>query len=97
LADVHIYKPSKTATQSGLVKTRMWLLEFETQSPKKVEPLMGWMSSGDTMQQVTLRFRTKESAIAFAERNGWTYRVSISQLRNRIPKSYADNFKYRQT
>ena len=92
--DVHIYRPSKTATQSGLARTRSWLLEFEAGSGKTIEPLMGWTSSTDTMRQVTLSFSTQERAIAFADANGLTYRVSIAEERSRKSKSYSDNFRY---
>ena len=36
-----IYKPSKTATQSGLKKFDKWILEFITNDPT-INPLMGW-------------------------------------------------------
>ena len=39
-----IYKPSKTATQSGLKKFDKWILEFITNDPT-INPLMGWESS----------------------------------------------------
>ncbi len=96
MADVHIYRPCKTASQSGLAKTRAWILEFEAVSGRSVEPLMGWTSSGDTLQQVTLRFGAEKQAIAFAERNGLTYRLSIPEVRSRKIKSYADNFRHRK-
>src|SRR5215468_3101255 len=51
-----IYKPAKTAMQSGTAKTREWVLEFEPEQPREIEPLMGWTSSGDMRQQVRLRF-----------------------------------------
>jgi len=59
---------------------------------KSIDPLCGWSGSGDTQQQVQLRFPTKEAAIAYAKRNGLD--VSFSPARSRIvrPKSYADNF-----
>ena len=94
--DIHIYRPSKTATQSGLARTRSWLLEFEVGSGKTIEPLMGWTSSTDTMRQVTLSFSTREKAIAFAEANGLTYRVSMPEEKSTKSKSYSDNFRYRK-
>ena len=96
MAGVHIYRPSKTATQSGLARTRSWLLEFETGSGKTIEPLMGWTSSTDTMRQVTLSFGTRERAIAFAEANNLTYRVSSPEEKRTKRKSYSDNFRYRE-
>src|SRR5262245_44700881 len=70
-----IYRPARTAMQSGTGKTRMWLLEFEPETPRSVEPLMGWTSTVETRQQVKLWFETKEEAIAYAGRNGIAYRL----------------------
>ena len=46
-----IYKPSKTAMQSGKRGTKNWLLEFETLNTG-INKLMGWESSEDTMSEV---------------------------------------------
>ena len=70
-----IYKPAKTAMQSGTAKTKDWVLDFEPEEPRTVEPLMGWTSSGDMRQQVRLRFASKEEAIAYCERHGIAYQV----------------------
>ena len=53
-----IFKPAKTAMQSGEGRTKEWVLEFAPASPREIEPLMGWTSSGDMRQQVQLRFDT---------------------------------------
>ncbi|HZS65332.1 MAG TPA: ETC complex I subunit [Xanthobacteraceae bacterium] len=89
-----IYRPAKTAMQSGIAKTKQWLLDFEPEEPRVVEPLMGWTSSGDTKQQVTLRFDTQEEAIAYCERNGIAYQVFESGERARRGIAYADNFAF---
>src|ERR1700728_4606850 len=65
-----IYKPARTAMQSGNAKTKEWVLDYEPEQPRSVEPLMGWTSSGDMKQEVHLSFDTKEEAIAFCERHG---------------------------
>ena len=96
LPDVHIYRPSKTATQSGLAGTRHWLLEYERLSGKAIEPLMGWTSSADTLNQICLKFSGKQEAIVFAENNGLTYRVSEPAERSPKYKSYADSFQYKK-
>ena len=92
-----IYKPSKSANQSGLARTKQWLLVFEQDKPREIEPLMGWTSSGDTHQQVRLWFDTKEEAIAYAEREGIAYEVEEPKPIFFRPKSYADNFRYGRT
>ena len=67
---VRIYQPSKSAMQSGRGKTHDWVLEYEIATPRRAEPLMGWIASGDTLNQVRLKFPTKDEAVAFAERKG---------------------------
>ena len=89
-----ITKPSKTAMQSGQARTKDWLLEHEQTSAREIDPLMGWTSSGDTQQQVRLRFETKEEAIAYAERNGLPYSVTEPTEKTVSTKSYADNFRF---
>ena len=70
-----IFKPAKNAMQSGTAKTKEWQLDYEPEQPRVIEPLMGWTSSGDMKQQLTLRFETKEDAIAYCEREGIAYQV----------------------
>jgi hypothetical protein len=91
-----IYKPARTAMQSGFAKTKDWVLDFEPEEPRTVEPLMGWTSSADMRQQVRLQFETKEEAIDYCERNAIAYQVSESHLAERHGMSYADNFAYRR-
>ena len=81
--------------QSGERNTKLWLLEYEIADKKYVEPLMGWTGSADTLQQLKLRFKTKEEAIAYAESKNITYRVEEPNKRKQIKKSYADNFAYK--
>ena len=69
-----IYQPARSAMQSVQSKDD-WLLEYEPEKPREIEPLMGWTSSSDMRSQVKLRFDTKEEAIAYAERSGIAYRV----------------------
>jgi hypothetical protein len=89
-----IYRPSKTATQSGAAKAKLWVLEFEPEEPRQIEPLMGWTSSGDMKSQIRLRFGSKEEAIAYAERNGLAFRVEEQKPSPRKIMSYSDNFKF---
>ena len=92
-----IYKPSKTAMQSGLAKNKAWVLDFEPEAPRTVEPLMGWTSSGDMRQQVHLLFSSKEEAIAYCERHGIAYQVSeAAPPAPRRAISYSDNFSFKR-
>jgi hypothetical protein len=87
-----IYQPAKTATSSGRAKTRSWLLEMEPKSRKEADPLIGWIGSDDTEQQLQLHFPSREAAIAYARRKGIEYRVFEPHERIVRPKSYAENF-----
>jgi hypothetical protein len=89
-----IYKPAKTAMQSGPARTLEWVLEHEPTGSPGPEPLMGWTGSGDTSAQVRLTFATREEAIAYAERSGLAFTVSEPQPRKPQRRSYADNFKF---
>ncbi|WP_026358297.1 ETC complex I subunit [Aureimonas ureilytica] len=89
-----IYRPARTAMQSGKAKTKEWLLQYEPAAPKVVEPLMGYTSSSDMLSQVRLSFETKEQAIAYADRYGIPYRVEEEQVSVRPKVSYSDNFRY---
>jgi len=89
-----IFEQPKSAMQSGRAGTTEWVLEFEPSSPRRADPLMGWIGGGDTQSQVRLRFETREEAIAFAQREGFGYEVELPHTRKFVPKSYADNFRF---
>ena len=86
-----IYKPSKTAMQSGKGNTKNWLLEFDTINTG-INPLMGWESSRDTMSEIKLEFSSKDQAINYAKKNNIDFHIIEPQKRKIIKKSYADNF-----
>ena len=92
--EARIYQPPKSPVQSGQGNTKQWVLEFEPEEKKQIEPLMGWIGSGDMRGQLRLRFPTREEAVAYAERRGIPYVVSEPKHRRIKPKSYADNFRY---
>ena len=87
-----IYRPAKTAMQSGKAKTKEWRLEFEPQSARLPDPLMGWTQSRDMNGQVALNFDTRDEAIAYAQAHGIAFRVMDPKPVKRIIKAYADNF-----
>ena len=91
-----IFKPAKNAMQSGRAQTREWQLDYEPEQPRAIEPLMGWTSSGDMKQQLTLRFDTKEDAIAYCERKGIAYQVIEPKEPAHRQAAYADNFAFRR-
>ena len=93
MAKVRIYQPAKTAMQSGRGKSRSWVVEFEP-GVKGIETLMGWTTGRDTREQIRLFFDSREAAIAFAEKHGLEFEAEAAREHKRLPKSYADNFKF---
>ena len=86
-----IYKPTKTAMQSGMKKFDKWIIEFITKDPGK-NPLMGCESSSDTYSELNLEFKSKDLAIEYAKKNNIDFEVIEPQKRTLTKKSYADNF-----
>jgi hypothetical protein len=94
MAMARIYRPAKTAMQSGRAQTRKWVLEYEPATRRDPDPLMGWSSARDTLNQVRVRFETLDEARAFADKLGLDYSVVEPHARSPKVKSYADNFRY---
>tara|TARA_B100000963_G_scaffold33991_1_gene25267 strand:- start:1240 stop:1524 length:285 start_codon:yes stop_codon:yes gene_type:complete len=86
-----IYIPAKTAMQSGKGKLKKWLLKFETKDPS-INPLMGWETSTDTLEEVVLKFSSKDKAIEYAKKNNISYTIIEPKKKEFVIKSYADNF-----
>ena len=86
-----IYIPAKTAMQSGRGKLKNWVLEFITKDPS-INPLMGWETSSDTLEEVILKFPSKEKAVEYAEKNNISYNVAEPNKKEFTIKLYADNF-----
>jgi len=89
-----IYKPAKTAMQSGAAKTKDWVLDYEPEQARIVEPLMGWTSSSDMRQQLRLRFETRDEAVAYCERHGIPCQVIEPKEPAHKVLSYSDNFAF---
>ncbi|MGQ3675148.1 ETC complex I subunit [Xanthobacter sp. TB0139] len=88
-----IYKPARNAMQSGTAKTS-WVLEYEPEKARQVEPLMGYTSSTDMNSQIRIAFETKEEAVAYAEREKIPYQVFESHEPARRRIAYSDNFSF---
>ena len=87
-----IFRPAKTAMQSGKAKTKDWVLEFAPASARKADPLMGWTQSSDMNGQIRLTFDTRDEAVAYAQSHGLAFQLFESKTPKRIIKAYADNF-----
>jgi hypothetical protein len=90
-----IFRPSKSAMQSGRGKTQEWVLEFEPTDALRPDPLMGWTQTSDTTSsQVRLEFDTREEAVRYAEQHGIPFQLIDPKPAKRIIKAYADNFAF---
>jgi len=89
-----IYRPAKTAMQSGDANTKQWVLEFAPESARDVDPLMGWTGSSDMNSQVRMRFETREAALRYARDHGIDAIVQEPHKRGRNvrPRGYGENF-----
>ncbi|XP_035496791.1 NADH dehydrogenase [ubiquinone] iron-sulfur protein 4, mitochondrial [Scophthalmus maximus] len=90
---VHIFVPARTAMQSGGNSTKKWKMDFDTRE-RWENPLMGWASTADPLSNMLLSFSSKEDAIAFAEKNGWSYDVTEKRTSKPRVKSYGANFSW---
>ena len=77
--------------QSGIGKTKNWILEY-IDKKTGINPLMGWESSTHTLSEVKLEFSTKENAIRYAKKNRLIFELIEPKEKKIIKKSYADNF-----
>lgn len=91
-----IYRPARNAMQSGTARTKHWVLDYEPEEARVVEPLMGWTSSGDMKQQLKLRFDSKDEAVAYCEKHSIPYQVFEEHLPERRKMAYSDNFSFKR-
>ena len=91
-----IYRPAKTATQSGDWHGNHWRMDWDIlhKGHRWENPMMGWQSSADMMQGTHLNFKSKEDAILFAQKQGYEYFVQEPNIRKFVPKAYANNFMH---
>ncbi len=89
-----IYRPARNAMQSGMARTKAWILDFAPSETRVQDPLMGWTGSGDTQTQVRLRFATQAEAEAYAKAQGLDYVVQEPKERaaNIRMMGYGENF-----
>ncbi|MCK9994389.1 MAG: hypothetical protein Dbin4_02909 [Alphaproteobacteria bacterium] len=93
-----IYQPSKNPMQSGKSNSRNWVMEFEPEAAKAIEPLMGWTSASDMRHsELRLRFDSREAAIAYADKHGIAYQIIEPRRTRRVLKAYSDNFRSDRT
>ncbi|KAF9739561.1 NADH:ubiquinone oxidoreductase 21kD subunit [Paraphaeosphaeria minitans] len=93
---VRIYRPAKTATQSGDWHSHHWLMDWDVlpKGHRWENPLIGWQSSADFMNGHRIQFKSKDDAINFANKQGYEYFVQEPNERKFVPKAYANNFTH---
>jgi hypothetical protein len=91
-----IYQPARGATQSGMGKSQVWVLEFAPEEGRRIDPLMGWTSSSDMNSQLRLTFGSRDEAVAYATGKGLAFQVEEPKPRRPVirPGGYGDNFAY---
>ena len=89
-----IFRPTRTAMQSGNAASEKWVLEYEPELRPAADPLMGYTSTADMRRQIRVEFDTQEEAVLYAQRNGIPY--AIQEAKDPSPKkiSYSDNFRF---
>ncbi|CAL7948995.1 unnamed protein product [Xylocopa violacea] len=90
---VCIYRPAKSAMQSGTNNINYWQLDFDTRE-RWENPLIGWTSTGDPLSNVEVAFSTKEEAIEYCNKMGWKYYIQKPNVNNPKPRSYGTNFSW---
>ena len=92
-----IFQPAKTAMQSGRAKTSHWVIEFEAEAARRIDPLMGWTAGDDTRAgQVRLSFDSKDAAVAYAKRHSIPFQILEERTAEPVIKAYADNFAFQR-
>jgi len=93
---VRIFQPSQESTQSAKSASHNWIIDWDTLpgGNRWENATMGWASSADYMQGTSLKFNTKEGAIRFAEKQGWSWFLQEPHHVKFVPKSYSNNFIY---
>lgn len=90
---VRIYQPPKSAMQSGKGKTKHWLLEFEPENTRFIEPIMGWTGNSDMRQQLNISFKTLEKAECYAKSKELDYNIIQPNKPKLKMQAYSDNFQ----
>jgi hypothetical protein len=88
-----IYQRYRNGMQASRALRGEWVLEFESKTPRRPDPLTGWSGGADTQDQVQLVFPTAEAAKAYAEREGLDVHLVPASARKLRIQSYAENFR----
>jgi hypothetical protein len=92
MAEARIYQRYRNGMQASRAASGEWVLEFESKTPRRPDPLTGWSGGADTQNQVQILFPTLEEAKAYAEREGVDVHIVPASTKKLRLQSYADNF-----
>ncbi|HEY0013938.1 MAG TPA: NADH dehydrogenase ubiquinone Fe-S protein 4 [Allosphingosinicella sp.] len=92
MAEARIYQRYRNGMQASRAAQDEWVLEFESKTPRRPDPLTGWSGGADTQNQVVIVFATLDEAKAYAEREGVRVHVVPASTKTLKLQSYADNF-----
>ncbi len=87
-----IFKPSKSAMQSGLKNSKKWCLTNKDINESFISSKYCWNGSSNPEKQIKLFFSDLDSAINFAKKNNYSFEVMEPNHKILIKKSYAENF-----
>ena len=94
MSHAHIYKPCKSAHQSGIALTKHWILRFDPSALPQKNPITGWIASENMLEEISLSFNSLEEAVRFAENKGLSYTIQEPAPQKSSLKSYGDNFRF---
>ena len=95
IPNVRIYQPAPSVLQAGLRGRNEWALEFEPTGHREIDPLTGWRTGRKPFHSIgRLTFPDQSSAIAFAEKNGWSYYVTDPVVRPGTPRFRSRDARY---
>lgn len=92
IARARVYRPCANLMQAGRARQGEWVVEFEPHLKPGIDPLMGWESSADPLQQVRLSFASLEAALAYCRRERLATDMEMPAPHKPKPKSYTSNF-----
>ena len=87
-----IFKPTKSAMQSGLNNSKKWCLTNKDVNESFISSKYCWNGSSNPEKQIKIFFDDLDSAVNFAKKNNYNFEVLKPNLKTLIKKSYAENF-----
>lgn len=92
---VRIYQPAPSVLQAGQRGRNEWVLEFEPAGNREIDPLTGWRTGRKPFHSIArMTFSDQSSAIAFAEKYGWSYHLSDPVIRRVAPRFRSRDARY---